>query len=64
MRAQQNKAVVQAFVDAVNAQDWAKMAQLIDPHWDNLSGLKQRGHYKSETVSETPTQPSATPLAK
>ena len=51
MRAQQNKAVVQAFVDALNAQDWAKMDQLIDPHWDNLSGLKQLGHYKSATVS-------------
>ena len=51
MRAQQNKVVVQAFVDAVNAQDGAKVDPLIDPQWDNLSGLKQRGHYKSATVS-------------
>ncbi len=51
MRAQQNKAIVQAFVDALNAQDWAKMDPLIDPQWDNLSGLKQRGHYKSATAS-------------
>lgn len=33
MQIDQNKAVITAFVDAINAQDWGKLAEIVDPQF-------------------------------
>ena len=53
MGVEDNKAVVRAFVEAINERDWRGPDGLVAPgfvaeswaEWDNLNGLIQLGHF-------------------
>ena len=65
MQTEQNKAVVRAFVEAINAQDWCRLDELVAPHFVRHShaagepGVRSRDELKAFLSGEFATFPDA-----